>query len=75
MSLATEALARDFIERAVEAGEPLTIDHGLGRAVAGWQVIWCDAPVNFYVYDASADTRNVLTLVPDATATVRLVIL
>lgn len=75
MSIATESLARDFIEREVEVGEPLTIEHGLGREVAGWLVIWQSAPVQFHVYDPAADTRNVLTLVPDATAKVRLVIL
>lgn len=63
------------IELEVNAGQPVTIPHGLGRQVAGWAVIWCTAPVTFHVQDPAADTRTTLVLVPSATARVRLLLL
>lgn len=68
-------IATNPIELDVTAGEPISIEHGFGRQVAGWLVIWRDAAVDFTVYDASADTSETLVLVPSASARVRLVLL
>ena len=65
----------DPIALSVAAGEPVTIRHGLGRQVKGWLLIWCTAPVEFFVADAAADTRRELVLVPSATCDVRLLLI
>jgi len=63
------------IEIDVVVDEPVTIEHGLGRQVAGWLVIWRDTPVDLVVYDSSADTSQSLVLMPNASARVRIVLL
>lgn len=65
----------DPITLAVTASQPVVIRHGLGRQVQGWLVIWCTAPVEFFVADAAADTRQELVLVPSATCDVRLLLI
>lgn len=65
----------DPIELAVTASEPVTIRHGLGRQVRGWLLIWCSAPVEFFVAEPAADTRQELVLVPSATCDVRLLLI
>jgi hypothetical protein len=65
----------DPIELAVTATEPVTIRHGLGRQVRGWLLIWCSAPVEFFVAEPAADTRQELVLVPSATCDVRLLLI
>ena len=71
----TARIVTDPIELSVQAGVPVTVSHGLGRQVAGWLVIWTDAPVSLSVPDPDADTRQELTLVPTASARVRVVLL
>ncbi len=56
------------------AGHPVTISHGLGRQVEGWQVIWNDRPVVFSVLYPNANTANEITLVPSGDANVKLVL-
>ena len=68
-------IATDPIALSVEASQPVTLRHGLGRQVAGWVVIWATAPVEFFVADPLADTRRELVLVPSATCDVRVVLL
>lgn len=65
----------DPIELSVTATEPVTIRHGLGRQVRGWLLIWCSAPVEFFVAEPAADTRQELVLVPSATCDVRLLLI
>lgn len=65
----------DPIELSVTATEPVTIRHGLGRQVKGWLVIWCSAPVELFVAEPAADTRQELVLVPSATCDVRLLLI
>ena len=67
--------ASDPIELTVTASTPVTIRHGLGRQVQGWLLVWCTAPVEFFVADPTADTRQELVLVPSATCDVRLLLL
>ena len=68
-------LATDFIELAVTAAQPVTINHGLGRQITGWLVLWRDAACDFYIQDPAADTRQELVLIPTGSANVRLVLL
>jgi len=67
--------ATDPIELAVSAGVVVTIPHGLGRQVAGWLVIWRDAACDFTIQNPIADSSRELVLVPNGSATVRLVLL
>jgi hypothetical protein len=69
------AIVTDPLEFSVTAGTPLTIAHGLGRQITGWLVLWQDAACVFTVQDPTADSRQVLVLVPSGTANVRLVLL
>jgi hypothetical protein len=55
-------------------GEPLDIEHGWGREVLGYVVVWCDAPVALSALP-SADPKRVLRLLPSATCRLRLVLL
>lgn len=68
-------IVTDPVPLDVQAGVPVTVTHGLGRQVSGWLVVWSDAPVQLYATDPDADTRQVLTLTPTASARVRLVLL
>jgi hypothetical protein len=68
-------IATDVIYLLATAGKPITIKHGLGRQVAGYLVVWRDAPCDFTIQDPAADCRQELVLVPDGTANVRLVLL
>jgi len=68
-------ISTDIIELNVTAGTPITIPHGLGRQVAGWIVLWQEAPCDFTIQDPAADSRQELVLVPSGTAHVRLVLL
>lgn len=69
-SIATEAIALSVV-----VGVPVTIKHGLGRQVEGWLCIWSTADCTFHVQDPAADTARELTLIPSASASVRLVLL
>lgn len=60
---------------SVVSGEPYTITHGFGRQVVGWLVLWQTAACDFVVQNPLADTRQQITLIPSATADVRLVLL
>lgn len=73
--MAIAALSTDIIELAVQAGQAVSIPHGLGRQIAGYLVVWRSAPTTLYVQDPSKDTSKELVLVPTATASVRLVLL
>lgn len=66
----TEALTLTVV-----GGDPVTIDHGFGRQVEGWAVIWSDEHILFRIQDPAADTSRELTLIPSASGTVRLVLL
>ncbi len=68
--ISTEVIALD-----VTAGVPFTIKHGLDRQVQGWLCIWSTADCTFHVQDPTADTARELTLIPSASASVRLVLL
>ena len=68
-------LTSDPIERTVVAGEPFTLDHGLGRPIRGYLVVWATAPVAVTVPDPTADTRISLTLEANASCDLRLVLL
>lgn len=68
--ISTDAIALDVV-----GGVPFTIKHGLGRQVQGWLCLWATAHCTFYVQDPIADTARELTLMPSATASVRLVLL
>ena len=68
--ISTEAIARDVV-----AGVPFTIQHGLGRQVQGWLCLWATADCTFHIQDPTADTARELTLIPSASASVRLVLL
>jgi len=68
-------ISSEPIEITTETGKPITIKHGFGRQLAGWLVIWSDAPISFYVHDNSLDTSQEVTLVPSASAFTRLVLL
>lgn len=59
----------------VTSGTPAIIKHGLGRQIAGWLVIWQTAACQFYVQDPHRDTSQELVLIPNATCSVRLVLL
>lgn len=69
------ALSTDPIELSVTANTPVTIQHGIGRQIAGFLVIWRTAPCDFHVQNPTADSSRELVLVPSGTATVRLVLL
>jgi len=68
------ALASAAIHLDAVAGEPLDIEHGWGREVLGYVVVWCDAPVALSALP-SADPKRVLRLLPSATCRLRLVLL
>lgn len=68
-------ITTDPIDLAVSAGVPVTINHGLGRQIAGWIIIWKDGPIDLYIQDSSADTSQELVLVPTYTGNVRVVLL
>ncbi len=68
-------IATDLIELTVVATTPVTIKHGLGRQVGGWQVLWRDtAGIDFHVQDSTLDTSRELVLIPSASGNVRLVL-
>lgn len=69
------AISTDPIEVNVSAGVPFTLQHGLGRQVAGYLIIWRSAPCDFTVQNPAADSSRELVLVPSGTASVRLVLL
>ena len=69
------AISTDIIEIFSPSLVPITIKHGLGRQLAGWQVIWSDADIRFYVDDPDLDTSTEITLVPSTTGAVRIVLL
>lgn len=69
------SFATDPIELSVSADTPVTIRHHIGRQILGWSVVWRDAPCEFHVQDAAADSSRELVLVPSGTANVRLVLL
>lgn len=68
-------LSSEPIELEVTASVAVRIPHGLGRQVVGWLVVWQAAVCNFYVQDPTADSSRELVLVPNATTSVRLVLL
>lgn len=68
-------LSTDAISLSVTSGVPVAIKHSLGRRLRGWLVIWMDNYVQFKVQSAAADDTLTLTLVPNATANVRIVLL
>lgn len=74
-SVPVARFATDFIPLEVTAGQPVTVRHGLGRSPKGYLVIWSTAPVQLAVTDPAADSRTSLTLTPDATCVLRLVLL
>jgi hypothetical protein len=61
----------DPIELVCYVGVPMTLRHSTGRPVTGWVVLWATAPCVLYVADPTADTRQAITLVPNASATLR----
>lgn len=63
------------ISVSVSAGVPVTVKHSLGRPVTGWVVVWATAPCLLSVVDAAEDTRQAITLLPSATASLRLAFL
>ena len=63
------------IEMDVLAGVSITIKHGVGRQLFGWQIIWQDTPNSFSIVNPGEDTSNSITLLPSATGKVRLVLL
>lgn len=69
------AISTAAIALTVAAGVPVRIAHGIGRQIEGWLVLWTTAPVDFHVQDPSADSAQELILVPNASASVRLVLL
>lgn len=71
----TAQIVTDPITLDVQAGQTVTLRHGLGRQVGGWIVVWADAPVQLTIADPEADTRQELALVASASARVRLVLL
>lgn len=69
------AISTDLIELSVVAAAPVTIKHGLGRQVAGWDVLWRDiANLGFHVQDSTLDTSREIVLIPSASGNVRLVL-
>lgn len=68
-------ISSDVIELDVVAGKAVNIEHGFGRQIAGWIVIWSDAYIEFIVNNPAADTSKNLVLTPNSTASVRLVLL
>lgn len=68
-------IATDYVELNVTDGEVICIPHGLGRQVGGWLVVWKDAPVDFTVHDAGADSAQELVLIASGTARARIVLL
>lgn len=71
----TARIVTDPIPISVSAGAPFTVDHGLGRQVGGYLVIWADADVQVHVVDPDADSSKSLELVADTTCNLRLVLL
>jgi hypothetical protein len=72
--MARPEISTDPISLDVTAGFAVTVRHGLGRQVVGWQIIWKNAAVDFFEPNPAADTRAELVLMPTATAKVRLVL-
>jgi hypothetical protein len=68
-------LTSDPIELTFTAFTPLTVRHGYGRPIKGWLVVWADSFLGLRVVDEEADTRTELTLVADASGSVRLLLL
>jgi hypothetical protein len=62
------------IEVVVNDAQPLRIVHGFGRQIIGGLVLWQTTPVAFSIQDPAADTANEIVLIPNASATVRLVL-
>lgn len=69
------AIATDPIELSVTAGVAVTVSHGLGRQVAGFLVIWRDAPCELTVQNPQADSSRELVMLPSGSANLRLVLL
>ena len=69
------SLSTEFIELDVTAGQAVKIEHGLGRPVRGWHVIWSVSLVQLWLANESDSTVNSLTLYPTTTGRVRLVLL
>lgn len=69
-TITSEPIALDFV-----AGQPQTIQHGYGRQLAGWLVVWQDGPGSVYVSDPNADTAQDLVLISSANFAARIVLL
>jgi hypothetical protein len=68
-------IATEPLDFAVSAGTPFVVEHGLGRQVGGYLVVWSSGYVSLKVADPDEDTRQQITLVPNASVSLRLVLL
>ena len=66
--------ATDPIALSVVAGKPVEIKHGLGRQLAGLSMIWADDYTSWKIVDPEADTSNSVSVVFNANANVRLLL-
>lgn len=62
------------LELTVTNGVAESIEHGFGRQIAGWLVIWASADVRFTA-DVSLDSSKTLVLTPIGSGFVRLLLL
>lgn len=65
----------DPIDLSFKAGTDQVVEHGFGREVPGWLVIWRDAPVLVYASTSQSNPKQGLTLRADSDVNVRIVLL
>lgn len=68
-------LSTEPIEITVTTGVPFDIEHGLGRQIQGFMVVWATDYVAVKPVNPAADSSKMLRLVANNSVTLRIVLL